>query len=73
MRLALMLVVFGLDVWAIVKILETRAPARSKLGWTVAVIALPLAGFVAWRIAGPRPPTAAVREDERGIDPGGRR
>jgi hypothetical protein len=73
MRLALTLVVFGLDVWAIARILESRAPARSKLVWTVAVMALPLAGFIAWKMAGPKPPTAMVREDERGIDPGGRR
>ena len=55
MRLVLTLVVFGLDVWAIVNILGTRAPVRSKLGWTVAVTALPLAGFIAWKIAGPKP------------------
>jgi hypothetical protein len=61
MRIALTVAVFGLDVWAIVSILGTQARLRAKLGWTLAVAALPLAGFILWWVAGPKPPARAVK------------
>jgi hypothetical protein len=53
-----MLAVFALDAWAIASILSTPARKRAKLGWTLAVTVLPLAGVIAWRLAGPKPPAA---------------
>jgi len=48
------LVVFALDVWAIVNIWQSRADKEKKVLWTVLVILLPVIGLVAWLVAGPR-------------------
>ena len=50
----LTLLVFALDLWALVSILGARAPVRSKLAWVLAVLALPLVGFLYWWLAGPK-------------------
>ncbi len=42
------------DVWAIVNIFQSSASTERKVLWTVLVILLPLVGFIAWLIAGPR-------------------
>jgi hypothetical protein len=52
MRLLLTLAVFCLDLWALASILNGSAPRRSKVFWTATVLALPLAGFAAWWVAG---------------------
>ena len=54
MRLLLTLGVFVLDLWALVSILGARAPVRSKVAWVLAVLALPLVGFLFWMRAGPK-------------------
>ncbi|MGH7470576.1 MAG: PLD nuclease N-terminal domain-containing protein [Longimicrobiales bacterium] len=52
MHLLLTLAIFGLDLWAIDSIFSARAPTRSKVFWTVTVVALPLAGLGAWWVSG---------------------
>jgi len=42
------------DVWAILNIFQSDASTERKLLWTVVVIVLPFAGFVAWYFFGPR-------------------
>jgi hypothetical protein len=42
------------DIWAIVNIFQSGASTERKVLWTVLVILLPLFGFIAWLIAGPR-------------------
>jgi hypothetical protein len=42
------------DVWAIVNILQSRAPTGNKVLWTVLVILLPVFGFILWLLLGPR-------------------
>ncbi len=42
------------DVWAIVNIFQSSASTERKVLWTVLVVLLPLVGFIAWLIAGPR-------------------
>lgn len=54
MRLLLTLAVFALDLWALVSILGSRARVRSKVVWILAVLALPLVGFLYWFLAGPK-------------------
>jgi hypothetical protein len=51
--------IFGLlvliaDVWAIVNIFQSNASTGSKVVWIVAVLLLPVIGFVIWFLAGPR-------------------
>lgn len=48
------LVIFALDVWAIVNVWQSRASTGKKALWTVLVILLPVIGLVAWYFAGPR-------------------
>ena len=48
------LVVFALDVWAIIGIWQSRADTEKKVLWTVLVILLPVIGLIVWLVAGPR-------------------
>ena len=48
------LVIFALDVWAILNIWQSRANTEKKLLWTILVVLLPVIGFIAWLVAGPR-------------------
>jgi hypothetical protein len=43
-----------LNVWAIVSIISSGASTGSKVLWTLVVLILPLLGFIAWLIAGPK-------------------
>jgi hypothetical protein len=47
------LVVLILDIWAVVKILQSGAPTVQKLLWILLIFVLPLIGFVIWYFAGP--------------------
>ena len=42
------------DVWAIVSIFGSRASTGRKALWIVAVILLPILGFILWLLFGPR-------------------
>jgi hypothetical protein len=42
------------DIWAIVNIFQSNSSTERKVLWTVLVILLPVLGFIAWLIAGPR-------------------
>jgi hypothetical protein len=52
MRAALTLIVLVLNVIAIVSILGSRTGRGRRLGWTVAVVLLPLVGALGWLIVG---------------------
>jgi hypothetical protein len=54
MRLLLTVAVFTLNLWALVSLFGARAPLRSKVLWTAAILALPLVGIAAWWLAGPK-------------------
>lgn len=43
-----------LNVWAIVSIISSGASTGSKVLWTLVVLILPLLGFIAWLVAGPK-------------------
>ncbi len=43
-----------LDIWAIVSIVNSGASTGGKVIWVLAVLLLPLLGFLAWLVAGPR-------------------
>lgn len=48
------LIVLVCDVWAIVSIFGASASTGKKALWIAAVILLPIAGFLAWLLFGPR-------------------
>jgi hypothetical protein len=48
------LVILILDLWAIISIIGSTATTGKKVLWCLAVILLPILGFIAWLIFGPR-------------------
>lgn len=48
------LLIFVLDVWAIINVFGSNASNGAKIGWTVGIILFPLVGFVLWLLAGPK-------------------
>lgn len=47
-------VVLVLDVWAIVRTLESGATTGSKVLWIVVILLLPVLGLLLWFLLGPR-------------------
>ena len=50
------LVILALDIWAIYKIVTSSASGAAKVIWVLVIIILPVIGFIAWLIAGPKGP-----------------
>jgi succinate dehydrogenase/fumarate reductase cytochrome b subunit len=48
------LVILVLDVWAIVKTLQSTASTGSKVLWIVLVLLLPVLGLILWWLMGPK-------------------
>jgi hypothetical protein len=57
MEFLLGVVIVVLDVWAIYKIVTSGASGLTKILWVLAIIILPVVGFIAWLIMGPRGPS----------------
>lgn len=53
------LILLVLDVWAIVKTLQSGAGTGSKVVWVVVILLLPLLGFIVWLLFGPGSSEAA--------------
>lgn len=49
----LWLVVFILDIWAIINVLQSAAKTIEKALWIVLILVLPLIGLIIWYFAGP--------------------
>ena len=47
------LVLLVLDIWAIVRTLESTAPTGNKVLWVVVILLLPLLGLILWIFLGP--------------------
>ena len=47
-------ILLALDVWAIVSVIGSDASTGSKVIWVLVILLLPLVGFIAWLIFGPR-------------------
>jgi hypothetical protein len=54
------IIVFILDVWAIVQVLGSGASTGSKILWILLILILPIVGFIIWLIAGPKSGKAVV-------------
>ncbi|MFV2089479.1 MAG: PLDc N-terminal domain-containing protein [Pseudomonadales bacterium] len=48
------LIVLILDVYAIIKVISSRASVGSKVLWTVLIVLLPIAGVILWFLFGPK-------------------
>ena len=48
------LIIFALDVWAIISVLKSSADVSIKIIWVLVILILPLLGLVIWAIAGPK-------------------
>ncbi|MEL7253973.1 MAG: PLD nuclease N-terminal domain-containing protein [Pseudomonadota bacterium] len=48
------LIVLILNVYAIYQVITSGATTAAKVVWTLAILILPILGFIAWLIAGPR-------------------
>ncbi|MCZ4354162.1 PLD nuclease N-terminal domain-containing protein [Roseovarius aestuarii] len=42
------------DLYAIYQVLTSSASTAAKVVWTLAILILPVLGFIVWLIAGPR-------------------
>ncbi len=42
------------DIWAIVKTVQSGASTGAKVFWIVLILILPLIGFLAWLLFGPK-------------------
>lgn len=47
------IIVLILDIWAIIKTLQSGASSGQKLLWILVIFVLPLIGFIIWLLAGP--------------------
>jgi len=50
----LSLVVFVLDIWALLKTWQSTSTTGTKVVWTLVILLLPLLGLVLWFFLGPR-------------------
>ncbi|WP_425073013.1 PLD nuclease N-terminal domain-containing protein [Sagittula sp. S175] len=48
------LIILVLDIYAIYQTLTSGASTVAKIVWTLAILILPVLGFIAWLVAGPR-------------------
>ncbi len=54
------LIVLALDIWALINVFGSTASTGSKVLWVVVIVLLPIIGFIAWLIFGPRSAKGAV-------------
>lgn len=48
------LIILVIDIWAIVKTVESGASTGSKVVWILAILILPIVGLILWLLFGPR-------------------
>lgn len=48
------LIILVLDIWALVKIIQSSADTGTKVLWIVLIIFLPVLGFILWLLLGPK-------------------
>ncbi len=47
-------ILLALDLWALISVIGSRASTGSKVIWALVILLLPVLGFIAWLIFGPR-------------------
>ena len=48
------LALLALDIWAVISAVTSNASTGGKVIWVLAILLLPLLGFLAWLLLGPR-------------------
>jgi len=48
------LLILVLDVWAIVRVMQTSATTGTKVLWIVVILVLPVLGPILWYVFGPK-------------------
>ncbi|MHB9800176.1 PLD nuclease N-terminal domain-containing protein [Pseudomonas sp. MT3] len=48
------LIIFALDIWAIINVARSGADIPKKIIWILVVAVLPVLGLIIWAVAGPR-------------------
>ncbi|PWR01226.1 hypothetical protein DKT77_18060 [Meridianimarinicoccus roseus] len=54
MEFILGLIIFIADIYAIVKVINSGADTGKKVLWVLLIAILPVVGFIAWYLAGPK-------------------
>jgi hypothetical protein len=44
------LIILGLDIWAIVQIIQGRGPTDKKILWVLIILLLPVIGLILWLV-----------------------
>lgn len=60
-RVALALLVFVADTWALMRLFASPAGAGRKVRWTAVIVLLPILGILLWLRSGPKPSPGARR------------
>ncbi|MBT3146110.1 PLD nuclease N-terminal domain-containing protein [Neptunomonas phycophila] len=47
-------IIFVLDIWAIIRVIQSPASTGTKVLWTVLILLMPVLGLVLWFFLGPR-------------------
>lgn len=48
------LIILIVDVWAIIKVVQSGAGAGAKVLWVVLILVLPILGLLLWFLMGPK-------------------
>jgi hypothetical protein len=48
------LIIFALDIWAILQVWRNTRSDGAKVGWAVGILVFPILGFLAWAAVGPK-------------------
>ncbi len=60
MEFVLGIILLALNIWAIINVWTSGSTVLAKALWTIGIFILPLIGFIAWYIAGPKGGTRAI-------------
>lgn len=47
-------IVLALDIWAIIRVIQSNAGAGVKTLWVLLIIFLPILGLILWALLGPK-------------------
>jgi hypothetical protein len=48
------LIIVALDIWAILRVVQSGASTGAKAIWIVVILVLPVIGLIIWLLAGPK-------------------